>query len=78
MEMGVNVIGYLYFSLLDNWEWGTFHPTFGIVEVDFETYERKIRNSGYFYRDIIRNNGINQTIIRKYINQMPVNKDLVK
>lgn len=78
MDMGVNVIGYLYFSLLDNWEWGTFHPTFGIVEVDFKTYERKIRNSGYFYRDIIENNELNQTIIRKYMNQMPVNKELIK
>ncbi|MBM6801057.1 family 1 glycosylhydrolase, partial [Coprobacillus cateniformis] len=40
MNMGVHVIGYLHWSLLDNWEWGTYTPTFGLASVDPLTYER--------------------------------------
>lgn len=31
---GVPVLGYLYWSLLDNYEWGSYHPTFGLIGVD--------------------------------------------
>lgn len=34
MDDGVDVRGYLHWSLLDNWEWGTWAPTFGLVAVD--------------------------------------------
>ncbi len=78
MQLGANVIGYMHFSLLDNWEWGTTHPTFGLVEVNFETFARKIRNSGNFYGEIAKNNLLNQAIIRKYINEMPTNKQLLE
>lgn len=72
MERGVDVRGYLYWSLLDNYEWGSFVPRFGLVDVDFDTFERKIKPSGYFYRDIIKNGGFSQEILRKYLKDMPV------
>jgi len=31
---GVDVLGYCYWSLLDNYEWGSFEPTFGLIGVD--------------------------------------------
>jgi beta-glucosidase len=31
---GVEVIGYCYWSLLDNYEWGSYGPTFGLIAVD--------------------------------------------
>lgn len=38
---GVEVLGYLHWSLLDNWEWNSgFAMTFGLVAVDLETFER--------------------------------------
>ncbi|MCT6874471.1 MAG: family 1 glycosylhydrolase, partial [Bifidobacterium sp.] len=40
MEEGVHVEGYLHWSLLDNYEWGSYKPTFGLVCVDRETFER--------------------------------------
>ena len=46
MEKGVKVTGYFYWSLLDNFEWDKgFSPRFGIIEVDYNTYERRVRES---------------------------------
>lgn len=40
MRDGVDVRGYLHWSLLDNYEWGTYRPTFGLVAVDRRTFAR--------------------------------------
>ena len=57
IKQGVDVRGYLYWSLLDNFEWDKgFWPRFGLVEVDFKTFERKIRPSAYEYAKICKNN----------------------
>jgi beta-glucosidase len=46
MQQGVKIIGYLYWSLLDNFEWEKgFRPHFGLVEVDYQTFKRNIRAS---------------------------------
>lgn len=73
IRMGVDVRGYLYWSLLDNYEWGSFIPKFGLVDVNRESgnFERTPKPSAYFYRDIIENNGFNQEILRKYLKTMP-------
>jgi beta-glucosidase len=42
---GVDVRGYLHWSLLDNYEWGHWEPTFGLAEVDRETFERRPKPS---------------------------------
>ena len=57
IEMGVDVKGYLYWSLLDNFEWDKgFWPRFGLVEIDFKTFERKIRPSALEYAKICKEN----------------------
>lgn len=57
IEGGVDVRGYFYWSLLDNFEWDKgYWPRFGLVEVNFETQERKIRPSAYKYAEICKNN----------------------
>ncbi|WP_336855923.1 glycoside hydrolase family 1 protein [Sinomonas albida] len=40
MHDGVDVRGYLHWSLLDNYEWGHWEPTFGLISVDRETFVR--------------------------------------
>jgi beta-glucosidase len=45
MRDGIDVRGYLYWSLLDNYEWGSWEPTFGLVAVDRATFERQPRPS---------------------------------
>lgn len=40
MDDGVNVVGYLHWSALDNYEWGHWGPTFGLIAVNRETFQR--------------------------------------
>ena len=40
IDDGADVRGYFHWSLLDNWEWGHWSPTFGLVSVDRETFVR--------------------------------------
>lgn len=55
---GVDVMGYLYWSILDNFEWGKgYSERFGLIYVDFETQKRTIKDSGYWYRRVIESNG---------------------
>jgi len=55
---GVDVRGYFAWSLMDNLEWsGGYQFTFGIVHVDRQTLNRTIKDSGYWYRDMIAANG---------------------
>lgn len=55
LNAGVPVIGYLYWSLLDNFEWHHgFGPRFGLVEVDYTTFKRTVRPSALRFRDMIK------------------------
>lgn len=57
IQDGADVCGYLYWSLLDNFEWAHgFSPRFGLVEIDYATLERKIRSSAYEYAKICLTN----------------------
>jgi beta-glucosidase len=37
---GIDVRGYLHWSALDNYEWGSYRPTFGLIGWDRETFAR--------------------------------------
>ena len=55
MQDGVDVAGYLYWSLIDNFEWADgFAPRFGLVEVDYPTQARRIRPSAEKLAQLIR------------------------
>jgi beta-galactosidase len=54
---GVNVVGYLHWSLIDNLEWVSgFNMRFGLIYVDMKTKRRYPRPSAYVYRDIVESN----------------------
>lgn len=38
VERGVPLIGYLHWSLFDNYEWGSFSPRFGLFSLDYTDY----------------------------------------
>lgn len=60
---GVDVRGYFYWSLLDNFEWNEgFWPRFGLVEVDYKTMERRIRQSALEYKKICESNSLEDSL----------------
>ena len=60
IDEGVPVFGYSYWSFMDNFEWAEgYKPRFGLVYVNFETQERTLKDSAYFYKDVIATNGEN-------------------
>jgi beta-glucosidase len=51
---GLNVKGFFAWSLLDNFEWAEgYSKRFGLVYVDFKTQTRYIKDSGYWFRDLL-------------------------
>lgn len=49
LSRGANVVGYLVWSLLDNFEWAAgYGPRFGIIHVDYETLERTPKLSAHW------------------------------
>jgi beta-glucosidase len=55
MQDGVDVRGYFYWSLLDNYEWlHGYRPTFGLVECDRSTFERRPKPSLAWYGEVAR------------------------
>jgi beta-glucosidase len=68
MSEGVDVRGYLHWTLMDNFEWAEgYFQKFGIVAMDPSTRERKPRPSAYLYRDIARANAITAEQFQRYL-----------
>ena len=60
IQEGVDIRGYFHWSLLDNFEWDKgFWPRFGLVEVDYRTMGRRIRQSAKAYTEICKSNALN-------------------
>ncbi|MBU7594331.1 GH1 family beta-glucosidase [Metabacillus halosaccharovorans] len=56
IDSGVNIKGYLTWSLLDNFEWAEgYDKRFGIIHVDFNTLERTKKDSYYWYKQTVKN-----------------------
>ena len=59
VRAGVPVVGYLAWSLLDNFEWGEgYTQRFGLVHVDFETMERTPKDSARWYGALARSGAL--------------------
>lgn len=57
---GVDIRGYFYWCVTDNFEWAKgFTERFGMAFCDFETQQRVLKDSAYWYRDTIEANGAN-------------------
>ena len=51
---GVDLRGYFYWSLMDNYEWDSgYAKRFGLVHVDYVTQQRTLKDSAHWYRDTI-------------------------
>ena len=59
VDENIPVTGYLYWSIMDNFEWAEgYDKRFGLVYVDYQTQQRIPKDSFYWYADVIKNNRI--------------------
>ncbi|MCM8823548.1 MAG: family 1 glycosylhydrolase [Candidatus Omnitrophica bacterium] len=59
LNEGVNVKGYFWWSLLDNFEWDEgYKHKFGLIEVERRTFVRYIRPFAFIYKKICEENAI--------------------
>jgi beta-glucosidase len=59
IQDGVDLRGYIVWSLFDNFEWlQGYDARFGIVYVDYPTQRRIPKDSALFYRQVIADNGL--------------------
>ena len=57
-EDGVDAIGYLAWSLMDNFEWAYgYTERFGLIYVDYATQERIVKDSARWYKRVMETNG---------------------
>jgi beta-glucosidase len=59
IESGVDVRGYLHWTLLDNFEWmAGYAKTFGLIEVDHASFERTVKPSARWLGEVARANAL--------------------
>jgi beta-glucosidase len=59
-EDGADIRGYFHWCVTDNFEWTKgYTERFGMVYCDYQTQKRIIKDSAFWYRDVIKANGEN-------------------
>lgn len=55
-DLGCNIRGYYYWSLMDNFEWAYgLEKRFGLTHVDYKTQKRTLKKSGHAYAKLLSN-----------------------
>jgi len=59
IDDGIEVLGYTYWSLLDNFEWALgYRPRFGLIAVDRERFSRTPKPSAAWFEKVARANAL--------------------
>lgn len=72
IQVGCPVMGYYFWSMVDNFEWARgYNPEFrfGLWAVDVETQERELRRSGELYAEICKSGTLDNELAEKYAPQ---------
>jgi beta-glucosidase len=69
MAEGVPVLGYMHWSLTDNYEWGSYTPKFGLYGIDRRDPElRRFRTGGAeVYRQVATANRLPESLLERYL-----------
>ena len=58
IEDGANCKGYLIWTFIDCWSWlNSYKNRYGLVELDLETQERRLKKSGHWFKELSDHNG---------------------
>lgn len=61
IENGIRLEGFYHWSLFDNFEWAFgYSKRFGIIDVDYATQNRTWKDSAYWYKKVVRQNGLEE------------------
>jgi len=67
IQDGCDVRGYFHWTFTDNFEWSEgWGLRFGLVELDPETQERRLRPSAAMFSEIARSNAISRSLVAHY------------
>jgi beta-glucosidase len=59
-DEGVPLLGYLQWSLLDNFEWAEgYAQRFGLIHVNYQTQKHTLKDSALWYKEVTASNGAN-------------------
>ena len=59
-DEGADIRGYFLWTFLDNFEWSEgYRERFGMIYVDFMTQRRIVKDSAFWYQNVIGTNGGN-------------------
>ncbi|PKQ31764.1 MAG: glycoside hydrolase family 1 protein [Actinobacteria bacterium HGW-Actinobacteria-2] len=65
---GLPIERYYHWCFTDNWEWADGEaPRFGLIELDYETQQRTVKESGRFYADIIAHGGVTAEAHQRWV-----------
>lgn len=55
---GIDIKGYFLWSIMDNFEWAFgYEKRFGLINIDYKTLKRTLKDSAYWYKKVIDSNG---------------------
>ncbi|MEQ9763141.1 glycoside hydrolase family 1 protein [Streptococcus sp. ZJ151] len=61
IEQGANCKGYMLWTFIDCWSWlNAYKNRYGLVSLNLETQERRLKKSGYWFKELSQNNGFSQ------------------
>jgi beta-glucosidase len=65
IKTGVDVRGYFFWSLIDNYEWDKgFWPRFGLIDINYKNLKRTPRPSAFVYKKICEENAIAHELLK--------------
>ncbi len=76
---GAPVERYYHWCFTDNWEWVEGEvPRFGLVDLDYETQERRIKQSGRLYADLIAHRGLTDQAWARWVEHAATSSGLAE
>jgi beta-glucosidase len=68
MAEGIPVLGYIHWSITDNYEWGSFSPRFGLFSVDCRNgnFQRVKADGADAFKSVIQSGGVTPALERRY------------